>query len=47
MKRNKIHNLDCIKGLKEIPNNSVDLIIADTPYNLNKNFGIWNENEHK
>ena len=30
---------DCIKLMKEIPSNSVDLIIADPPYNLGKDFG--------
>ena len=31
---NKIINGDCIKELKKIPTNSVDLIFADPPYNL-------------
>lgn len=31
-KNNKIINEDCIEGLKELPDNSVDLIIADPPY---------------
>ena len=30
----KIHNMDCIKGLAQIPDNSVDLIITDPPYNI-------------
>ncbi|MDZ7688413.1 MAG: site-specific DNA-methyltransferase [Halobacteriales archaeon] len=29
---NSIINEDCIEGMKEIPNNSIDLIIADPPY---------------
>lgn len=29
---NKIYNLDCLEGLKEIENNSIDLIISDPPY---------------
>jgi site-specific DNA-methyltransferase (adenine-specific) len=33
---NKIHNMDCIKGLKKIPNNSVDLMIADPPYGISR-----------
>ena len=36
---NKIYHKDCIEFMKEIENNSIDLIIADPPYNLNKNFG--------
>lgn len=31
---NKIHNMDCMNGIKEIPNESVDLIITDPPYNI-------------
>ena len=34
---NKIYNMDCIEGMKKIPNNSIDLIITDPPYGLNKN----------
>ena len=29
---NKIHNIDCLIGMKEIPNESVDLIVTDPPY---------------
>lgn len=30
---NKIYHMDCLEGLKKIPDNSVDLIISDPPYN--------------
>lgn len=33
---NTIHNRNCIEGMKDLPENSVDLIIADPPYNLSK-----------
>jgi len=38
------HNLpykfmDCVEGLTEIPNGVVDLIIADPPFNLGKDYG--------
>lgn len=33
---NKIINDDCIEGMKKLPDHSVDLIIADPPYNLSK-----------
>ena len=36
MKTNIIYNQDCIQGMKKMPDNSVDLIIADPPYNLSK-----------
>jgi len=29
---NKIYCMDCIDGLKKIPNNSVDAIVTDPPY---------------
>lgn len=40
--RNKIHNIDCLKGLKLIENESIDLILTDPPYGLNTN-GISND----
>jgi len=36
---NKIYLQDCIEFMKELETSSVDLIIADPPYNLKKNFG--------
>jgi DNA modification methylase len=39
MEVNKIYLGDCIKGMQKLENESVDLIIADPPYNLNKDFG--------
>jgi len=35
----KIHNMDCVLGMKNIPNESVDIIICDPPYNIGKDFG--------
>ena len=29
---NQLYNMDCMEGMKEIPNKSVNLIIADPPY---------------
>ena len=29
---NGIYNIDCIEGMKHIPNDSIDLVIADPPY---------------
>ena len=31
---NKIYCMDCLEGLKKIPDNSVDLIVTDPPYGL-------------
>lgn len=36
---NSIYNMDCIKCMKSLPDNSIDLIIADPPYN--KNVASW------
>lgn len=32
MRLNYIDNIDCLEGLREIPDNSVDLVITDPPY---------------
>lgn len=37
--KNKIYCKDCIEGMALLPNNSFDIIIADPPYNIGKNFG--------
>lgn len=34
MKLNKIYNEDCFKGIKKIPDKSIDLIIIDPPYEI-------------
>lgn len=34
LKINKIHNLDCLEGLKKIEDNFIDLIITSPPFNL-------------
>ena len=31
---NKIYNEDCLKGLKKIPDNSIDLVLIDPPYDI-------------
>ena len=38
---------DCIRGMNDLPAESINLIIADPPYNLNKDFGAWKETEHR
>ncbi|WP_200898504.1 DNA-methyltransferase [Gottschalkia purinilytica] len=40
MELNIIINQDCLKGMKTLKDNIVDLIIADPPYNLSKG-GEW------
>lgn len=36
----RIYNMDCVEGMKNLSAESVDLIIADPPYNLSKG-GNW------
>ena len=36
---NKIFCVDIIEGLKKLPSNSCDIVIADPPYNIGKDFG--------
>ncbi len=31
---NKIYNMDCLKGLKQLKDNSVDLVLTDPPYGM-------------
>ena len=47
---NRLYNMDCMEGMKRIPDGSVDLIITSPPYNLgkthhtgNNRFGSYSE----
>lgn len=40
---NTFINIDCVKGLKEIKNNSIDLIATDPPYKINYNKEEWDK----
>ena len=31
---NKLYNEDCLKGLKELPDESIDLVVTDCPYHI-------------
>ncbi|MCK9596792.1 site-specific DNA-methyltransferase [Candidatus Pacearchaeota archaeon] len=44
---NKIIVGDCIEELKKFPDNSVDLIFADPPYNLQLRGDLWRPNQTK
>lgn len=39
----QIFHQDCIEGMHALPDNCADLVIADPPYNLNKDFGQYKE----
>lgn len=32
---NKIYCMDCLEGMKKLPDNSIDLIVTDPPYGIN------------
>ncbi|MDE2847507.1 MAG: site-specific DNA-methyltransferase [Gemmatimonadota bacterium] len=38
---------DCIEGMKKLHDGAFNLIVADPPYNLDKDFGIWKESEQR
>lgn len=46
LKSDVIHG-DCIQGMKSLDEGSFNLIVADPPYNLNKDFGPWKERQRK
>jgi len=35
----KVLNIDALEGIRQIPDNSIDLVIADPPYGLGKDYG--------
>lgn len=43
---NKIYNMDCIEGMKQLPDNSIDLTVTSPPYDnlrtYNGNIDQWN-----
>lgn len=39
MELDKLYNMDCLEGMKQIPSGSVDLIICDPPYGTIKGLG--------
>lgn len=47
MELNKIYNEDCIIYMQSFPDNSIDLIIADPPYNIGKNYGNKTDKQSK
>ncbi len=47
MELNIIHNTDCIEGLKKLESESVDLVFADPPYNLQLNNELYRPNQSK
>lgn len=46
MRLNYIDNVDCLEGLKDIPDKSIDLIVTDPPYFLSMGHAGSGENAH-
>ena len=42
---NSIVNCDCLLGMKEIEDNSIDCIITDPPYGINGNYDLYEDTE--
>ena len=40
---NKIINTDCIEGLKQLEENSIDLCVTSPPYNVGIEYDNWND----
>ena len=34
-----VHVMDCLEGMRKLPDHSVDIIVCDPPYNVGKDFG--------
>ena len=45
-KTQKIVKGDCVEGMKQIKDESVDIVICDPPYNIGKDFGN-NSDKHR
>ena len=43
MELNKIHNMDAIEGLKQLHDNSIDLVLTDPPYNVNLDYDEYQD----
>ena len=44
MELNNIYNMDCIEGMKQLEENSIDLIVTSPPYNVGIDYDSWDDN---
>lgn len=44
---NNIYNMDCLKGMKQIKDESIDLIVTDPPYLINYKTSYRKDKEHR
>lgn len=47
MKKNIIHNIDCLEGMKNIEDNTVDVVVTSPPYNIGINYSSYKDNLHE
>ena len=40
----RIYNMDCLKGIKQLDDDSVDIVFTDPPYNVGKDYGVSKDN---
>lgn len=43
MKWDTIHRRDCIEGMKDLPDGSVDLVFADPPFNIGYSYDVYHD----
>ncbi len=39
----KIHAQDCVRGMRNMPDDCVDLVFADPPFNIGENYDIYDD----
>jgi site-specific DNA-methyltransferase (adenine-specific) len=39
LQKNKVHYMDVLDGLRQLPDESADCVLIDPPYNIGKDFG--------
>lgn len=43
--RDQIYLIDCLKGMEDLSEKSIDVIVTSPPYNLNINYGKYKDNK--
>ena len=45
LKKNKIHQGDCVKQLGKLDKGSVDLVFADPPFNIGYDYDVYDDSQ--
>ena len=43
MEIDNIYNMDCLEGMKQIPDGTIDLIVTSPPYNIGIDYGVYKD----